>query len=235
MLLLARLIEWPLSGQHRPVTPFITQAACRAALVVLGLRLRVQGKPMQMPGALVANHGSWLDIFALNAAQRGYFVAKSEVAGWPGIGWLARATGTLFIARKAQAAGAQKRTFEARLRAGHRLMFFPEGTSSDGQRVLPFKSTLFAAFFAPELREVLHIQPVSVVYTAPPGTDPRFYAWWGNMGFGPHMLMVLGAAQPGQVALTFHPPQPVAAFADRKALTKHCEAAVRSACLGKAT
>ncbi len=230
VLLLARLLERPLFGQRRPVTPFITQAACRAALMALGLRLRVQGKPMQLPGALVANHASWLDIFALNAAQQGYFVAKSEVAGWPGIGWLARATGTLFIARKVQAAGEQKRTFEARLRMGHRLLFFPEGTSSDGRRVLPFKSTLFAAFFAPELRDVLHIQPVSVVYSAPEGTDPRLYGWWGDMGFAAHMLVVLGAARRGQVALTFHPPRPVSGFADRKALAKYCQATVQGGC-----
>ena len=67
---------------------------------------------MTAPGAIVANHSSWLDIFALNAAQRVYFVAKSEVAGWPGIGWLARATGTVFIARKGTEAKKQQEIFE---------------------------------------------------------------------------------------------------------------------------
>jgi lyso-ornithine lipid O-acyltransferase len=97
---------------------------------------------MQHKGALVANHASWLDIFTLNACDRIYFVSKSEVAGWPGIGWLARATGTVFINRQGREAQMQKLLFEARLRAGHRLLFFPEGTSTDGQRVLDFKSTL---------------------------------------------------------------------------------------------
>lgn len=228
VLLALRLIERPLFGQRRPVTPFVTQGVCRVALWLLGLRLSVQGQPMRQRGALVANHASWLDIFVLNAAQRVYFVSKSEVAGWPGIGWLARATGTVFIARKAQEAGAQKQTFEDRLRAQHRLLFFPEGTSSDGQRVLPFKSTLFAAFFAPELRDFVHIQPVSVAYTAPHGTDPRLYAWWGDMDFAGHLLTVLAVAQPARVHLVFHAPQPILAFADRKALARHCEMAIRT-------
>jgi 1-acyl-sn-glycerol-3-phosphate acyltransferase len=100
LLLLVRLVEWPLFGQARPVTPWITQAVCRFALFVLRLPLVVHGRPMTAAGAIVANHSSWVDIFVLNAVQRVYFVAKSEVAGWALIGWLARATGTVFITRK---------------------------------------------------------------------------------------------------------------------------------------
>lgn len=223
-----RLIERPLCGLRRPVTPVVTQAVCRLALWVLGVRLRVTGAPMQTRGALVANHASWLDIFALNAATRVFFVSKAEVADWPGIGWLARATGTVFIRRDRRDAVRQKLLFEARLRAGHRLLFFPEGTSSDSLRVLPFKSTLFAAFFAPELRDFLHIQPVSVIYHAPPGTDARYYGWWGGMGFGDHLLRILAQPRRGRVDLVFHPGLKVADWPDRKALTLACETAVRT-------
>ena len=96
ILLALRLIERPIWGQRRPLTPFITQAVCRTAFVILGIRYRTEGQAMQGPGAAVANHSSWLDIFALNARKRIYFVSKAEVAGWPGIGWLAKATGTVF-------------------------------------------------------------------------------------------------------------------------------------------
>ncbi|EEW26774.1 lysophospholipid acyltransferase family protein [Rhodobacter ferrooxidans] len=229
VLLLARLLERPLCGLNRPVTPYITQGVCRAALVILGIGYLQRGSPLTAPGAVVANHGSWLDIFALNAAQRVYFVAKSEVAGWPGIGWLARATGTAFIARKGSAAKAQQALFEARLRAGHRLLFFPEGTSTDALRVLPFKSTLFAAFYSLCLDNLLHIQPVTVVYHAPEGADPRFYGWWGDMTFAGHLLQVLAAPRQGLVEVQFHDPVPVDGFADRKALAEHCERVVRSA------
>lgn len=227
LLLVLRLVERPLFGLQRPMTPHVTQFVCRAAFVILGMRFSSRGTPMRHPGAVVANHASWLDIFTLNAPQRIYFVSKSEVAGWPGIGWLARATGTVFIQRKGSAALEQKMLFEARLRAGHKLLFFPEGTSTDGLRVLPFKSTLFAAFFADGLDEVLWVQPVSVVYTAPKGEDARFYGWWGDMDFGSHLLKLLAARRHGAVEVVFHDPVPVSAFADRKSLAAHCEAAVR--------
>ncbi|RMD89803.1 MAG: 1-acyl-sn-glycerol-3-phosphate acyltransferase [Alphaproteobacteria bacterium] len=227
ILLLVRLVERPLFGLERPWTPFITQFVCRSAFVILRLPHRTRGRPMRERGAAVANHASWLDIFALNAPKRIYFVSKAEVAGWPGIGWLARATGTLFINRDRREAAAQKRLFEERLKAGHRLMFFPEGTSTDGRRVLPFKSTLFAAFFEHGLKETMHIQPVTLVYRAPEGADPRFYGWWGEMEFGPHLLQVLAAPRQGSVEVIYHPPLRVADFPDRKALALACEQAVR--------
>lgn len=228
ILLLLRLVERPLFGARRPVTPLLTQAVCRTACLLLGVALTVRGQPMAQPGAMVANHASWLDIFVLNAVSRVYFVSKSEVAGWAGIGWLARATGTVFIARKGAEAKAQRDLFEARLRAGHRLLFFPEGTSTDSLRILPFKSTLFAAFFTHGLQHLLHLQPVTVIYAPPAGCDRRFYGWWSDMAFAPHLLAVL--ARPGGAAtVVLHPPIAVEATADRKALAAACEAAVRSA------
>ncbi|PZQ95600.1 MAG: 1-acyl-sn-glycerol-3-phosphate acyltransferase [Cereibacter sphaeroides] len=227
LLLLVRLVERPLCGAARPVSPWITQGVCRIALVLLGLRLTVRGARMQGQGALVANHASWLDIYVLNAVDRVYFVSKAEVSGWAGIGWLARATGTVFITRKGAEARAQQAVFEERLRAGHRLLFFPEGTSTDSRRVLPFKSTLFAAFFTSGVEKELQIQPVTVVYRAPKGQDRRFYGWWGEMDFAPHLIAVLAAPRGGAVEVVRHPPRAVAEFADRKALAAWCEAEVR--------
>jgi 1-acyl-sn-glycerol-3-phosphate acyltransferase len=229
LLLAVRLVEAPLHGLHRPWTPWITQAVCRAAFVILGMTHRVRGEQMRERGAVVANHASWLDIFALNARKRVYFVSKAEVARWPGIGWLARATGTVFISRDPREAKAQQALFEARLEAGHKLLFFPEGTSTDGQRILPFKSTLFGAFFAPGLRDILWVQPVTVVYTAPAGEDPRFYAWWGDMGFGGHLLKVLAAHRQGAVEIVYHAPIRVSEARDRKALAAAAETAIRGA------
>ena len=223
-----RLLERPFFGLRRPVTPFVTQGVCKAALVVVGLRLERRGAAMRGRGAVVANHASWLDIFAINALQRVYFVAKSEVAGWAGIGWLARATGTVFINRDARDARLQKEIFEARLRAGHQLCFFPEGTSTDGARVLAFKPTLFAAFFTHGLSEILRVQPVTLAYLAPETRDPRFHAWWGDHAFVPHLLRLLATARRGRVTVVFHPPVPVADFPGRKDLALHCETAVRA-------
>ena len=183
---------------------------------------------MLAPGVIVANHSSWLDIFVLNAQRPLYFVSKSEVAGWPGIGWLARATGTVFLERDRSKAEALRQLFEDRLHAGHRLLFFPEGTSSDGQRVLGFKPTLLAALFSPELPG-LSVQPVTVAYRAPKGRDARYYGWWGDMEFGPHFLQMLATFGHGGVQVTWHAPLAVDGYSDRKSLSAAAEAAVRGA------
>ncbi len=227
ILLLVRLLERSLWGMRRPVTPYVTQFVCRSSLALLGIRYRTQGAPMVGAGAVVANHSSWLDIFALNARKRIYFVSKSEVASWPGIGWLARATGTVFIKRDRSEVSDQITVFRDRLSAGHKLLFFPEGTSTDGLQVLPFKPALFAAFFDPALRNNLQIQPVTLNYVAPEGADPRFYGWWGDMDFGPHLLATLATRKQGSVSVVYHPPVKVAEFANRKALAKATEDAVR--------
>ncbi|SDW43569.1 lysophospholipid acyltransferase family protein [Litoreibacter albidus] len=228
ILLAVRLVERPLHGIDRPWTPHITRFVCRASFVILGIKFSATGTPMRHRGAVVSNHCSWLDIFSLNARKRVYFVSKSEVANWPGIGWLARATGTVFIDRDPKQARAQKEVFEGRLLAGHKLLFFPEGTSSDGIRLLPFKSTLFAAFFTPELRNILYVQPVTLSYAAPDGADPRFYGWWGDMDFAPHLLQTLAAPRQGQITVTYHHPLKVSEFASRKELAAACEKVIRS-------
>ncbi len=226
LLLLIRLVERPVFGAARPASPWVTCHVCRLCLRVLGLRVSQEGAPMDRPGVLVANHASWLDILVLNAPAPVYFVAKAEVAGWPGIGLLARATGTVFVARERREAAAQAALLRARLAAGHRLLIFPEGTSSDGRRVLPFKATLFAALQGSD-GPAPWVQPVSLIYTAPARADPRFYGWWGDMELGPHLLAVLAIRRNGAARIVWHPPLATAG-ADRKALARAAEAAVRA-------
>jgi lyso-ornithine lipid O-acyltransferase len=229
MLLLIRLFERPVFGADRPITPYITRGVCRSAFVILGMPLLVRGPRMKVQGAVVANHSSWLDIFALNARKNVYFVSKSEVAGWPGIGWLARATGTVFIRRDPREAKTQLAVFEERLRHGHRLLFFPEGTSTDTLRVLPFKPTLFAALFSDSLVHDMYVQAVTVIYHPPEHADPRFYGWWGDMGFGEHLVKVLAQRRQGKVELVYHEPVRVDDFPNRKSLASHLDSLVRSA------
>ena len=227
LLLLLRLPERWIWGLKRPITPYLTQIVCVVACWSLALTRQVTGTPMTTPGAFVANHVSWLDIFVLNAGKRMYFVAKAEVSGWGGIGWLARATGTVFIRRNRAEAAAQTKLFEDRLIAGHQLLFFPEGTSTDGHRVLPFKTTLFAAFFAERLRETLWVQPITLSYRAPEGANPRHYGWWGDMDFGPSLLQILATPGQGHVAVTYHEALSVADAQTRKTLARNAEDAVR--------
>ena len=223
-----RLFEKPLFKNRRPVTPFITVLVSRVSLWLLSIPVKRFGSPLQKAGALVANHSSWLDIFALNSGQRLYFVSKSEVAKWPGIGLLAKVTGTLFIRREAKEAIVQKKLFEQRMKMGHRLLFFPEGTSTDGMRVLPFKSALFQAFFDLDLNSECFIQPVTVTYFAPINEDPRFYGWWGDMSFTVHLLKTIASRRQGSIEIRYHDPFLVSNFAGRKELAVAVEKTIRS-------
>ena len=222
-----RFAERLFTGPRRPVTGPWVQGVCRICLWIMGLRWRREGVPMRGPGAVVANHSSWLDIFVLNAAMPVFFVSKSEVASWPGINILTRVTDTHFVARDPKLARAQAEEFAARTRAGHRLLVFPEGTSTDGQRVLPFKPTLFQGFLDPALPEGLAIQPMSAHYHAPENRDPRFYGWWGDMDLGPHLLAVLAQYPQGSVTVRLHEPIPVAGES-RKTLSAAAESVIRA-------
>jgi 1-acyl-sn-glycerol-3-phosphate acyltransferase len=228
---------WARAIALRPLpalAPWVVHLWGFGALALLGLRYRQRGTPMRGRGALVANHASWIDIVVLMRAMRVFFVAKSEVAGWPVIGHIGRAIGTMFITRRPVEARAQTVALHARLRRGDRLCLFPEGTSSDGLRVLPFRSALFEVFFAPDLHEVLRVQPVSIRYRPPPGQPASFHAWWGEMDFGAHLASVLARAGGGVVTVVFHDPLAAADFDDRKALAVASERRVRAGFEGAA-
>lgn len=198
----------------------------RMGLFLCGLSLDVEGQRMSHGGALVANHCSWLDIFSLLGPGRVNYVAKAEVRHWPVIGYIAHVCGTMFIERRAAAAKVQQEEMAARIRAGQLLCFFPEGTSTDSLRVLPFKSSLFGVFMSDELRETVWVQPVTVVYDPPPGKPAALYGWWGTMPFGKNIWDVATHSFGGRVTLVFHPPHRAADFADRKALAQVCGTAV---------
>ena len=161
--------------------------------------------------------------------QARVFRLKAEVSSWPGIGFLANITGTVFIRRERRDSKLQKDLFQTRLGLGHKLLFFPEGTSTDSLRVLPFKSTLFAAFFEPELKDKIYIQAVTVNYHAPKNQDKRFYGWWGEMDFGTHMIQSLSALPQGHVEVVFHEPRALKEYDSRKVLAADLEQDVRSA------
>lgn len=199
----------------------------RVCIALVGLSLTTTGEPISA-GALVANHSSWIDILALRAAKLIYFVSKDDVADWPGVGFIARITGTVFIKRKRTEAKRQEAVLRERIAHNQLLCFFPEGTSSDGLRVLPFKSSLFSVFFDDGTPADIAVQPVSLKYTPPRGSElpENFYGWWGSMSFEGHIWDVVTRSWGGRVEVLFHPPVSVAGHADRKALADHCQSLV---------
>ncbi len=211
-----------------PVTRYIAQIWARMGVFLCGIKLELRGQHMARGGAMVANHVSWIDIFSINAAARISFVAKAEVRNWPLIGFLGRITNTLFIERRQSHAKKHQQALLERLERGEQLCFFPEGTSTDGVRVLKFRSSLFGAFHTPDLIDHVWIQPATITYFAPDGEIPEFYGWWGDMGFLDHILTVLARSRGGRVRVTFHDPVRAGDFGTRKALAAYCEGVVRA-------
>jgi 1-acyl-sn-glycerol-3-phosphate acyltransferase len=154
----------------------------RAVLRLLDIAVEVHGTPPPRGVALVANHLSYLDIPVLASLVDATFVAKADVAGWPGLGGLAARIGTIFIDR------ARKRDLlrvlpqvETRLRAGESVVFFPEGTSTPGDTILRFRSPLFEA----PIRASRPVACAAIHYDAPSVT------WWGDMTFLPHLFALM--------------------------------------------
>ena len=203
----------------------------RGVCRLIGLEVLAHGTPIgDRPALYVANHASYLDIPVLFTLLEGSFVAKLEVAGWPLFGLLARLADTVFVDRRPSRTSAPRNQMRARLEAGGRLILFPEGTSSDGNRVLPFNSTFFSVVEQPVSGRAVPVQPVSIAYTRthnlPMGRRERpFFAWYGGMGMVAHLWWRL-CDGPATVEVLFHAPLSIADHPSRKALAAACQRAV---------
>lgn len=210
----------------RRASELVYRGWARAVCRICGLRLNIIGKPDGGPGCLyVANHCSYLDIPVLRAVIDATFVSRHDVAGWPLLGPLARMTGTLFFERRARRSGEQARDVAGQLEKGTSIILFPEGTSTDGNRVLPFKSSLFAAIERgqPGMRRV---QPVTIaysrIYNVPMSMiDRPLFAWYGDMELAPHLWQFLHIGS-ATIEITLHDPVKIEPGQDRKALASRC-------------
>ena len=206
---------------------------------LFGLRITVIGAPVQDRGVLmVANHTGYFDILIMSATARVSFVAKSEVKSWPLFGLLAQLQESVFVERDRRSqAGASRDELRKRLLAGDALVLFPEGTSTDGNRVIPFKSALMGAAEA-EIgvdesgqMHTVAVQPVSISYVGmhgmPMGRENRpLYAWYGDMELLPHLWEAIEAG-PMDVVVEFHQPISAARLGGRKKLAALSEKTVR--------
>lgn len=186
-----------------------------------GLRFTVEGKP-RAHALLLANHLSWLDIMALAAASRTAFVAHSGLTISPALKWLCDQNGTVFITRDRRhtVAGQVAQVREAL--GERRLTIFPEGTTSDGREMLPFKSALLRAL--EDLPKGVPVQPVALAYD-----DPEEIAWVGAVPGLRNAAKILSRTRPVHLTLRFLPPLAGPALADRKAMASAARAAIARA------
>jgi len=197
----AMIVALPFFGRGGGRAGRFQSRMCRrwARLVapILGARVEVQGTPPQGAFLLVANHLSYVDVIVLASRLEGVFIAKDELLGWPIIGRICRSVGTIFVSR-------ERRTDVSRvsariadvLKEARGVVLFPEGTSTEGATVLPFKSSLLE----PAVRGEVPVCYASITYRTPPGALPARLSvcWWGEMGFLDHVRDLL--ALPGFTA-----------------------------------
>jgi len=220
---------------------FFWRGVCR----LLGVRVRVEGDVAgtirgraavsrgEKPVIFVANHSSWLDILVAGGVLPTVFVSKDDVGRWPVMGTIARLGRTIFVSRQRGNTGRELEEMASRLRDGDNLILFPEGTSTDGSRVLPFLSSFFAIAKPGRLEQTgmptappTIIQPVSIVYdrleNLPVGRARRtVFSWYGDMDLGPHVWK-LGQWRSMRATIRLHPPLDPNDFKSRKALANEC-------------
>lgn len=205
----------------------------KSVCALFGIRYKIHGTPYKDGQVIYAsNHLSYLDIPLIGSLLPASFLAKSEVAGWPLFGFLAKLQQTEFIRRDVMKTKDETEALNARITKGRNLIIFPEGTSTDGQSVWPFKTSLFSLVFNsgnPDLR----IQPMTVKVLTTDGRAPLtqddrdLYAWHVKMDTELHVHLWRFAKTSGaRLALIFHEPVLVSDFSDRKTLAKQCHDSV---------
>jgi 1-acyl-sn-glycerol-3-phosphate acyltransferase len=218
---LARALGLRFVVNHLPV--FYHRIFC----VILGIRVRVHGKRSEVtPTLFVCNHVSYLDIVVLGSQVPGSFVAKAEVATWPFVKTLAKAQRTIFIERTSAKTSASRDEMMKRLNTGDNLMLFPEGTSSDGTRVLPFRTALFGVAQLRRDGKPIVVQPVAISYTRLDGIPLGRYwrplfAWFGDLDLVPHLWQMICLGET-EAVVTFFPPVDIDQLGDRKKLAEFC-------------
>lgn len=231
------LVMWTLMV----VPPQMVLMACRSRAVrvlptlyqrgvcrLIGLHVRRSGeRAVAAPALFVSNHTSYLDILVIQSQIEAAFVAKSEVSGWPLFGFLARLGNSVFIERRPSRSGAQSDEMRRRLEAGESLILFPEATSSDGNRILPFRSPFFSVVEEPLEGRAIPVQPISLVYTHANNLpisrrDRPFLTWYGDTELIPHLWQFL-CRGPATGELKFYPPMTIDAYGSRKELASACE------------
>jgi len=226
---------WPQAARRFPHIYF------RIVARLMGIRIDIGGRPVSgKPCLYVSNHLSWLDIIVLSAVRPMCFVAKNEVADWPLFGALATVGRTIYIDRERRHDVRNSGTAIRRRFADNEIVtLFPEGTSSDGNRVLPFRSALMGAADMEVDGEPVLVQPVTIAYTGvhgiPLGRVRRpIFSWHGNMELLPHMLGVARIG-PFEATLTFHAPTTIREMAGRKELSRYCEGVIRASLIEAVT
>lgn len=226
LIVLALILAVPLHyfyrlfARHSPLPRLFLASTTR----LLGLRVRVHGTPLRRDVFFLPNHVSWLDIPALAGVSGTAFVAKAEVADTPVIGWLCRLNRTVFVRREARLdVAAQVNAVREALGDNHAITVFPEGTTTDGWSLLPFKSSILKALEPPPPGVL--VQPVLIDY----GAASAWIAWIGDESGLANASRILRHPGPVDCAIHFLAPFAPAEAGDRKAIAAEARRRIEAA------
>lgn len=217
---------WRLAGQHSPWPRIFLAKAARAC----GARVSITGIPLRRDVFYVANHLSWIDIPIMGGTTDMAFVAQAPLANWPVIGWLAKLNHTVFVSRTDRmTVGAQIEVLREAVARHRPVTIFPEGTTTDGRSLLPFKPSLFEAMQLPV--RPMRVQPVCLDFV---DVGPEI-AWIGEEAGDANALRVLKRKGSFAVRVHFLDPFDPGAHPSRKGIAAEARgriAAALSASLG---
>jgi len=203
---------------------------------IFGIKVTYGGSPDHTRQTVyVSNHLSYLDIPVIGSLLKASFVAKKDVSSWPVFGFLSKLQNTAFISRSRKDAKTENNALSKMVEEGKSLILFPEGTSTDGQSVRPFKSSLFSVILESNPSQELLVQPFTLRVERANGAGPQtqeerdYYAWHIEMENElPTHLWRFAKGKGAHIHLHFHPAQKAAAFSDRKSLALECHENVLS-------
>ena len=226
-------LQWLLTKLNLPGWGFIASNYYLVLCSLLRIRVRVSGEPVRSRSVLfVSNHVSWADILVIGSLAPVAFVAKREVASWPLVGITAKMQRTVFVDRgRRHQTGDAVNEIVGRVASGTSVVLFAEGTSSDGNRVLPFRSALLGAIEDQGGGASILMQPMAITYIGqhglPMGRQHRpLVAWYGDLDFMPHIRAFIERGAVDAV-VTYGDPVPADRDMDRKAMSKRLEGTVR--------
>ena len=205
------------------IIPYFYHKIC---LRIFGIKIKTFGKvSINFPILLISNHASYLDIIILGSLFKTSFIAKKEISKWPLFGILAKLQNTIFIDRRVSSLKNQENQIIKHLNEKKNLVIFPEGTSSDGNRVLPFKSSLFN-IFEKNLNSKILVQTITIVYKKINGipmnrAERKKITWHSNMDLVPNIFNVLKKLSI-EVEIIFNDEFLPSKEYDRKKLALHC-------------
>ena len=205
------------------IIPYFYHKIC---LRIFGIKIKTFGKvSINFPILIISNHASYLDIIILGSLYKTSFIAKKEISKWPLLGILAKLQNTIFIDRRVSSLKNQENQIIKHLNEKKNLVIFPEGTSSDGNRVLPFKSSLFN-IFEKNLNSKILVQTITIVYKKINGIpmnriERKNITWHSNMDLIPNIFNVLKKLSI-EVEIIFNDEFLPSKEYDRKKIALHC-------------